>query len=484
MTFANFKTAWNFYAMAMRHLPNPDVVLRKRGMGIGAYRDLLADAHLAACLRSRKAPVMALEWVLDRGDAPARVHKALRGWAESVDVSGFLDELMDVVYWGYMPVELGWEMAGGLWLPARIETRPPEWFVFGIDEAGETDLRFLSKSAPIDGEIPPDEWTLLHAAVGASYDNPYGRGVASQCFWPCVFKKAGIEFWLNWCERFVSPWVKGRVPAGTSEADMAAFRSDLEDLVQDAVVVVSGDDDVDMLSQGDTGGSSAAFGDLCGYMDTQISKAVLSQTLTTEVQDKGALSTAKVHGTVRDDIVDADTKTAAGLLNRIVRMTLKRNGFNPSAAPPHWHPFEEDDIRTDLAERDERLNKTMQASGVSLSPEYFRRTYNLDAGDISAAAPVQPAAAPRFAGQKLPWSSIETNQNALDALISAGAEGATGPLTALAEGVIEAVRGARDYDEVMSRAASAFDSDTAVRIAESLAEAMFAAGVWGRVERE
>jgi len=180
---------------------------------------------------------------------------------EDFDTAGFLEDFMNIVFWGCQPVEVMWENRSGLFLPSALVPKPPEWFVWVIDENGEPELRFLSKSEPVKGERVPDRFTIMCPRISPSYDNPYGSGVASLCFWPVVFKKAGMEFWLNMLERYGMPWIKGKTGHGATDDDLDDFRGRLEDLVQDAVVALSGDDDVEILSDSSRAASSEKKGD-------------------------------------------------------------------------------------------------------------------------------------------------------------------------------------------------------------------------------
>ena len=62
---ATRKRALNFYSLA-NILPDPDIVLRKQGKDMRIYRELLCDPHVFACVQSRKAGVLSLDWDINR----------------------------------------------------------------------------------------------------------------------------------------------------------------------------------------------------------------------------------------------------------------------------------------------------------------------------------------------------------------------------------------------------------------------------------
>ena len=63
---ATRKRSINFYSLGT-YLPDPDIVLRKQGKDVRIYKELLCDPHVFACVQSRKAGVLSLEWDLNRG---------------------------------------------------------------------------------------------------------------------------------------------------------------------------------------------------------------------------------------------------------------------------------------------------------------------------------------------------------------------------------------------------------------------------------
>ena len=74
-------------------------------------------------------------------------------------------------------------------------------------------------------------------------------------------------------------------------------------------------------------GSAELYQSMCAYLDAQVSKAVLGQTLTTEIpQGAGSRAAAEVHDSVRRDIMSADARRLAATLNRdLVRPIVDLN---------------------------------------------------------------------------------------------------------------------------------------------------------------
>lgn len=67
----NFRNALHFWSIINQRLPNPDIVLQRRGASMSIYRELLSDGHLTACLESRESVTMAYDWSIERNGAPS-----------------------------------------------------------------------------------------------------------------------------------------------------------------------------------------------------------------------------------------------------------------------------------------------------------------------------------------------------------------------------------------------------------------------------
>jgi phage gp29-like protein len=74
-------------------------------------------------------------------------------------------------------------------------------------------------------------------------------------------------------------------------------------------------------------GSSELYQSFCQYLDAQVSKAVLGQTLTTEMPSSGgSRAAAQVHEGVRRDLLNADARRLAATLARdLVRPIVELN---------------------------------------------------------------------------------------------------------------------------------------------------------------
>jgi phage gp29-like protein len=360
----DFMSAFSLY------LPDPDPILKKAGKDIKVYRDLLSDAHAGACALSRKAGVKSLEWELDRGKSKSKQAKLITDLFANLDLDRIIGEILDAAMFGYAPIEIIWEKAGKYILPSDLAGKPPEWFNFSTDN----ELQFRTKEKWTGEPVPPRKFLLPR--YNPTYDNPYGERVLSRCFWPVTFKRGGIKFWVVFTEKYGMPYAIGKHPRGANEQERNDMLNMLERMVQDAIAVIPDDSSVDFLEAGTRSASADIYEKLLTFSNMEISKAILGQTLTTEMQSVGSYAAAQVHLEVREEIVDADKRLVENTLNTLIRWIYEIN-FSDSGFPM-FSMYEEEDVDKTLAERD----KILVDSGVKFTRQYWLRTYKFDEEDI------------------------------------------------------------------------------------------------------
>jgi len=453
-------------------LPNPDPVLRKMGKNLQVYRDLRADAHVGGCVRRRKAAVLALEYGVEREDSDARVvdfvEKMLAGWK----IDRIISEILDATLYGYQPLEVRWDSVDGHHVILDIEGKPAEWF--GFDD--ENRLRFRAKDAGPEGELVRGEAVLL-ARQDASYDNPYGVADLSRCYWPTIFKRGGMEFWLKFTEKYGSPFLIGKHPRATpqDEADLLAFA--LENMQSTAVAVIPDDASVEILEAGGKGASAEVFDRLLRWCRSEVSIALLGQDQTTEADTTNASAQAGL--LVAQDIRDADKRLVESVLNEAIAWVVGRN-FDEEA--PRFAMWEPQDLDKARAERDAIL--AGMPGGPVFTDEYLMREFGFEQGDLGerpAPAPAMPGF-PAFAENGNPSAP---DQTALDDAIDALApEALQAQMETLLQPAIRAVQAAKSESEVLGLLAEAYPEMPEDDLIDTMQRLFFAADVWGRLSNQ
>jgi phage gp29-like protein len=320
----------------------------------------------------------------------------------------------------------------------------------------------------------------------ATYQNPYGERVLGRCFWPVVFKKGGFKFWAVFTEKYGMPWLVGKVPRATNETERAALLTRLVSMVQDAVAVINDDESVEINEAGDKRGSADIYEKLISASNREISKAILGQTLSTELDKGGSYAATEGHLEVREDIVEMDRSMVKTGFNLFFKWITDLN-FAAGAIAPEFGFYEEEDIQKDLAERD----KTLTDQGVRFTQEYYQRAYNLEEGDFTLGEPrvagipgqsFDPAQDRRFVQfvKQGPGASNLSPADTLDGLgrklaASARIDGLMAPIEDLLSQV-------STLDEFRDRLIETYDHMDADKLGELMAKAFALAELSGRFD--
>lgn len=456
----------SFDAQALgMYLPNPDPILKAQGKDIKVYRDLRSSALVGGNIRRRKASVLALERGLKRGDAPVKVERFVRDWLVDIDMDRVIRELLDASLFGYQPLEIMWRPVGMFVLPEDLLGKPAEWFLYDQDN----NLRFRARDAGMTGELC-DPQRFVVARQDATYINPYGFADLSMCFWPAVFMKGGLKFWVQFTEKYGSPWVIGKHSRGATDGETDLLLDSLESMVQDAVAVIPDDASVQIIEATGKTGSAEVYRGLLEYCRSEINVAMLGQNQTTEKESNRA--SAQAGAEVTKDIRDGDAGIVAAALNAVIRRIVDIN-FGEAVKAPVYELWEQEEIDKVLAERD----KSLSDSGVKFTSQYWKRKYNLVDGDIVEVAP--PAAAPEFAEATLkPILDQVALDQAIDGLpaqlLQEQSEQAVAPL-------IEALQRGRSDSEALGLLAEVYPQMDTQALEQTLARLMFISDIWGRL---
>lgn len=355
-----------------KQLRNEDDTLLTRGgnKGLKIYEELKRDGHTGAVLGKRKLAVTSRAWSIkpaSKASKDAEVAQVVTAAFEHLRFNRLCKRLLDAVLKGYAVAEVMWEYRDGLWLPNRVIARDPRRFLFNTD--GE--LRMLTREAPLEGEQLPDRKFIVHR-YGGDDDTPYGLGIGSQLFWPVLFKRKGITFWLTFADKFGSPTALGKYPTSAGLPEQKKLLAALAAIAQDTGVIVPEGMVIELLEASRTG-SVDTYEKLVRYMDEQISKAVLGETMSTTASAAGLGSgQAEVQDGVRLEVAKDDSDELNETLeDTLIRWIVEYNFGAGVALPKLERQFEQPE---DLAKRAAR-DKTITEMGFEPTDDYMLETY-------------------------------------------------------------------------------------------------------------
>lgn len=389
----------DIFAGWIKRLENPDPVLRTEsaGKGIKLYDEVARDSHAGAVLDTRYRAVVKNEWdVMPASDKRRDIEIA--DFAKEVLLASNYDlgreKLLASILYGFAVSEIMWEVSGGdIWIKEFLDKRQSR-FVFDLDRK----LRLLTPQNMIYGDEVPDRKFLV--LTYGSADNPYGEGLGRRLWWPVWFKKNGIKFWVMFAEKFGSPTSVGKYPTGTSSEDQNKLLDAIKAIQQETGVVIPETMAVELLEAARQS-SVNTYQSLCDFMNAEISKSVLGETLTTEIgRTGGAYAASQTHEGVRQDILKADADALCECQNNFLIRWIVDFNFGPQKIYPRvWIRTEEaEDLKT-LSERDKILVKDI---GLPVAKKYFYEAYEIPEPQADEELVTAPAIPNPFGGLNPP----------------------------------------------------------------------------------
>ena len=318
------------------------VILREAEDGDAeAYLDLAEDMeerdlHYLAVLSTRRRQVSQLMVTVEPADESAEAEadaELVREWADRNELEDELFDLLDAVGKGFAVCEIIWEMSESQWMPLRLEYRLPRWFEFDRETGEELRLRDIGGELGL-AELEPAKFVVHRHAAKSGL--PIRGGLARCAAWAWMFKNYTTRDWVRFVEAYGQPLRLGKYDKASTDDERGVLLRAVSNIAADAAAIVPMGMEIEFPEPSDASSRSEIYLDLLNYLDGQVSKAVLGQTLTTDTSESGggAYALGKVHDEVRHDIERSDARQLAATLNRdIVRPLILLNRGERKAFP-------------------------------------------------------------------------------------------------------------------------------------------------------
>lgn len=343
-SMTNYLTS--FSSMLRQPVANPDEILRRIGGRIEIYKSLLYDAHVKSCVQSRRSGVLKLEYILNKGDANDVEFEFLTSIFKRFKLKKIISEMLEAPLFGYKIMEVIWLSENGYLVPTDIIGRPQEWFTFD----GSGIPLFRDSSGTTHNLYPNKFFVIQH---NADYKNPFGEAILSSCYYNVMNKKEIANLWATFTDKYGMPFLfaypdNQGIILGDTKDKTDEILDALDSMRQDGVGVMPAGYKVEAVTIG-TVGNTEIYQKLIEYYNNEISKAILSSTLTQEIGDKGAYAASKTHQEVRQDVIDGDKQLVEEWFNKLIRWVVDLN-FGKKDNYPEFAFYEEQDVDAPLAD--------------------------------------------------------------------------------------------------------------------------------------
>lgn len=271
------------------------------------------DAHYGSVLRTRKLAVSGLDIVVESAsDDPYDIAlaDAVREQVTRAEFGDAVDDLLDGLGKGYSAVEIIWQR-GEFWQPNFV-WRDPRFFRF--DRETGTELRLLDELDMMNG-IPLDKYRWITHIPKIKSGLTVRSGLARMAAIAYMCKTWTLKDWMAFADVFGLPLRVGKFGRGATDDEIDTLINAISNIASDAGAVIPESMNIEFVEASKSaGGGTGIFKELADYLDAQLSKAVIGQTMTSD--NGSSQAQANVHNEVRLDIVKADAKQLTSTLNR------------------------------------------------------------------------------------------------------------------------------------------------------------------------
>ncbi len=457
-----------------------------RDCDLGSMRDYLTlaeemeerDMHYGALLGIRKRAVSGVRPTVKAAGDDAKSKEIAEGVerdiAHHTGFRGLVKDLLDAIGKSYAAIEIDWDTRGARWKPRRFVWRDPRFFTFDKEE---DDLRLLTLSAPVTGdELWPGKWAV-HRSSGKSGLTRRG-GLARLVAFGWMCKGYTLKDWMAFVETYGLPLRLGRYGPEATKADVEALFRAVANIGTDAAAVLPKSMEIEFVKGISQTGTDVVFQSLARWVDEQVSKAVLGQTMSTD--NGSSQSQATVHNEVRHDVAADDALDVAATINRdIVRPYVDWNWGVQDEYP---------EIRIEIAEPEDIKVKIDGAAqlmdrGVTFRASELRGKLGFSdpeqgdevAGGVAATAP-PPARNRMGLALNRAAEGTEDDLSEIEAEMMADWEEVSGAMEVAIRAAVEA---SDSFDDLLTRLPEALKRMPTAIMVDTLVKGMFKARALG-----
>lgn len=299
------------------------------------------DAHLYCVANTRRLALTGLPWDVvsaatvregvDRASADEAAHYCSDVLHDLDSFEETLQHLSLAVGRNIAVSEIVWEVVAGELRP--IALTPVDFTRIVFDALDRP--RILTADEPRNGiEITPHKF-IVHTPHSVS-GHPQRGGLLRVTAMVYLAKNLSLKDWMIYAEIFGMPVRIARYEPAASAEEKRELLHMLESLGSNAVGLFSRAVELQVMDS-NRGASGAPYERLIDFLNREMSKAWLGQTLTTDIAGQsGSVAASRVHEEVRQEILADDMRKEARTIRRDLLAPLTQLRFGPEVAVPYF----------------------------------------------------------------------------------------------------------------------------------------------------
>lgn len=344
------------YGGTVRLLPQDRLLVERGGAGLRMlelYYDLLLDSHVYSVMDKQLQEIISREWSLESASDSGVDKEATifckqvlddlgldrsveyRSHAIANKSAGGLNELVRglgfAYFIGFIPAEIIWAQQGGQIIAEAISIKDARRFMFDVDSEGYIYPKLFTREDAFKGLFLPPRKFIFHTNWAVPVEDPYGAGVARQCYYPVQWKREALTYWLSLIDKHVDPTAIGVYPDQTSDEKIQQFHTAIANIAQESSIVMPEGFELDFKERSLTG-AAQVLTDLVEFCNKSISLAILGEATTGE-----AIAGSNAREEISNSIRLMKAKAISDSINSTINNTLLAwlCFYNyPDATPP------------------------------------------------------------------------------------------------------------------------------------------------------
>ena len=269
----------------------------------------------------------------------------------------FRKEVVESEFWGFSLLQFYRDIDGNI----DFDSIPRKHY----DPVQQIVLRYQS-----DTDGAPLEMFSNTLVIG---NDPRGLGIMSAVMPYVLYKRGNIGDWAQFCQIFGMPIREYTYDAGDEEARRRLVE-DARKQGANAVYIHPEGSTLTLHESGNKSGSSDLYNNFSDKCDSQMSIAILGNTLTTDAKATGTQALGTVHKQEEDEIKDEDQALILSVLNSAhMRKIFASLGYNVEGGEFRFIEVKDIDKTVQL-----QVVTQMMDRGLPIDDDYLYDTFDID----------------------------------------------------------------------------------------------------------
>lgn len=271
-----------------------------------------SDLHYRSVIAQRKSQVTGLPCFMQAADDSPKANEiaesVTRDILKATWFKNMQKDLLDALAKGYSVCEIIWKSHEGRWIPEDVKWRDPRYFRYDR----ETMSRLVLDEAGSEVELLNDKFIIHQPHLKSGH--PLRSGLALPAAYYYLIKYSDVAGWAALAQVYGYPLRIGRYGRNASKQDKEVLRRALANLGRDVGAIIPDAMKVEIINGITSTGNITLYKDLAEWVDKEISKLVLGQTMSTDAE--GGQYKGDLHNEVRLEIRDSDADQLAATIQR------------------------------------------------------------------------------------------------------------------------------------------------------------------------